>query len=134
MSTTNTRMTKQRMVILGELRKVNTHPTADEIYALVRRKIPRISLGTVYRNLDFLAESKEIIKLDSAGPTRRFDGDTRPHQHVRCTKCGRVGDLMSSLPALDFGSATAQGFTITNLRVEYDGICDDCLLLMKNNC
>ena len=66
------------MVILEELRKVKTHPTADELYAMVRTRMPRISLGTVYRNLDFLTESKEILKLESAGSIRRFDGDTRP--------------------------------------------------------
>ena len=60
MSQPQTRMTRQRMVILEELRKVKTHPTADELYAMVRTRMPRISLGTVYRNLDFLTESKEI--------------------------------------------------------------------------
>lgn len=78
MSQPQTRMTRQRMVILEELRKVKTHPTADELYAMVRTRMPRISLGTVYRNLDFLTESKEILKLESAGSIRRFDGDTRP--------------------------------------------------------
>ena len=66
MSQPQTRMTRQRMVILEELRKVKTHPTADELYAMVRTRMPRISLGTVYRNLDFLTESKEILKLESA--------------------------------------------------------------------
>ena len=80
MSQPQTRMTRQRMVILEELRKVKTLPTADELYAMVRTRMPRISLGTVYRNLDFLTESKEILKLESAGSIRRFDGDTRPHQ------------------------------------------------------
>ena len=56
MSQPQTRMTRQRMVILEELRKVKTHPTADELYAMVRTRMPRISLGTVYRNLDFLTE------------------------------------------------------------------------------
>ena len=73
MSQPQTRMTRQRMVILEELRKVKTHPTADELYAMVRTRMPRISLGTVYRNLDFLTESKEILKLESAGSIRRFD-------------------------------------------------------------
>ena len=69
MSQPQTRMTRQRMVILEELRKVKTHPTADELYAMVRTRMPRISLGTVYRNLDFLTESKEILKLESAAPS-----------------------------------------------------------------
>lgn len=126
MSQTQTRMTRQRMVILEELRKVRTHPTADELYTLVRTRMPRISLGTVYRNLDFLAETKEILKLEAAGSIRRFDGDTRPHQHVRCTVCGKVGDVMPPLPAPEVTGVTVDGFTITAARVEYEGLCSDC--------
>ena len=58
----NLRMTRQRKVILEELCKVDTHPSADEVYALVRKRLPRISLGTVYRNLEILAESGDIQK------------------------------------------------------------------------
>jgi Fur family ferric uptake transcriptional regulator len=57
-------MTRQRRVILEELRKVNTHPSADEIYEIVRKRLPRISLGTVYRNLEILSESGDIQKLE----------------------------------------------------------------------
>ena len=59
----NLRMTRQREVILEELRKVNTHPSADEIYEMVRKRLPRISLGTVYRNLEILSKSGDIKKL-----------------------------------------------------------------------
>ena len=108
MSHPQTRMTRQRMVILEELKKVRTHPTADELYAMVRARLPRISLGTVYRNLDFLAETGEILKLEAAGSIRRFDGDIRPHQHIRCTNCGRVGDVMSSVPVPDIAGRSEE--------------------------
>ncbi|AAS97566.1 transcriptional repressor [Nitratidesulfovibrio vulgaris] len=121
-----TRMTKQRMVILEELRKVDTHPTADEIYAMVRSRIPRISLGTVYRNLDLLAESGEILRLEAAGTQKRFDGNTMHHQHVRCIRCGRVGDVMHPLDVPQPERAAAKGFTILTARVEFEGICDHC--------
>lgn len=127
MTQPQTRMTRQRMVILEELKKVKTHPTADELYAMVRSRMPRISLGTVYRNLDFLADSKEILKLESAGSIRRFDGDVRPHQHVRCTVCGKVGDVMPPLPAPSVEGVEVEGFTISTARVEYEGVCDACL-------
>ena len=126
MSHPQTRMTRQRMVILEELKKVRTHPTADELYAMVRARLPRISLGTVYRNLDFLAETGEILKLEAAGSIRRFDGDIRPHQHIRCTNCGRVGDVMSSVPVPDIAGLRVEGFTATRARVEVEGICDAC--------
>lgn len=126
MSHPQTRMTRQRMVILEELKKVRTHPTADELYALVRARLPRISLGTVYRNLDFLAENGEILKLEAAGSIRRFDGDLRPHQHIRCTLCGRVGDVMPSVPVPDIADLQVEGFTATRARVEFEGVCDAC--------
>ena len=123
---TQTRMTRQRMVILEELKKVTTHPTADELYTMVRARMPRTSLGTVYRNLDFLAESGQILKIDAAGSIRRFDGDTSDHQHVRCTVCGRIGDVMPPLPAPDVAGVVVDGFRIQTARVEYEGICDEC--------
>lgn len=126
MKTPQTRKTRQRMIILDTLRKVKTHPTADEIYDMVRTQLPRISLGTVYRNLDFLAASGDVLKLESAGSIKRFDGDMSPHQHVRCSQCGRVGDVMQGLPVPVASGIEAPGFTIKGARVEFDGICDDC--------
>ena len=114
------------MVIIEELKKVHTHPTADELYAMVRARLPRISLGTVYRNLDFLAESGEILKLEAAGSIRRFDGDTSPHQHIRCTVCGKVGDVMPPVAVPDVSGVFVEGFTVSKARVEYEGVCDSC--------
>jgi Fur family transcriptional regulator, ferric uptake regulator len=84
------RMTSQRRIILEELRKTKTHPTADELYVVARKRLPKISLGTVYRNLDQLAESGEILKLEMCGCQKRFDGNTHEHFHARCQGCGRV--------------------------------------------
>jgi Fur family ferric uptake transcriptional regulator len=123
------RMTRQRIIILEELRKVVTHPTADELYNMVRQRLPRISLGTVYRNLDLLAEQNEILKIESAGNSKRFDGNTRSHQHVRCQKCGRVADVMLPVPVPDTRHIILRGFTITAVRLEFDGLCDACALL-----
>ena len=124
---TKTRMTSQRRVILEELRSVRTHPTADEIYSLVRVRMPHISLGTVYRNLELLSETGEILKLDTFGGVRRYDGFTHPHMHVRCLQCGRVADVEAGetdIPRPE--SARAEGFSISSVRVEFDGICDCC--------
>ncbi len=120
-------MTRQRMVILEELRKTVSHPTADELYATVRRRLSRISLGTVYRNLDLLAETGQILKLESAGAMRRFDGNPAPHRHVRCVRCGRVADVPCGPgDAPDISRLAVDGFHITGARVEYDGVCEAC--------
>lgn len=126
MASIKKRVTRQRRVILEELRKVRTHPTADEVYAMVRRRLPRVSLGTVYRNLDLLAADGEILKLQSAGSSKRFDGTAAPHQHVRCSKCGRIADLETALPLPDINALFLPGFRITEARLEFDGVCDDC--------
>ena len=120
------RVTRQRTIILEELRKVVTHPTADEIYTMVRRRLPRISLGTVYRNLDLLAEQGEILRIESAGNSKRFDGNTHPHQHVRCQKCGRTADIMRPVPLPDTRHVVLPGFVITAARLEFDGLCEAC--------
>ena len=118
---------------LEELRKLKTHPTADELYQIVRQRLPRISLGTVYRNLLFLTESGQIAKLEIAGSTNRFDANMQPHQHVRCVCCGSVADIYSPVrePAID--NIQVPGFArILKSRVEYDGLCDACAATMAS--
>ena len=85
-------MTSQRQVILEEIRKVHSHPTADQVYEEVRKRLPRISLGTVYRNLDILSECGLIQRIAPVSNQMRFDGDTSSHYHVRCIHCGKVED------------------------------------------
>lgn len=129
-----TRMTLQRKVILEELCKLTTHPTADELYNIVRTRLPKISLGTVYRNLDFLAESGQIICLEVAGSTKRFDGNISPHQHVRCMRCGLIADVYPPKPSPDTAGMHAAGFaSICSARVEFEGICEECARTHRDN-
>ena len=121
------RTTRQRKVILEELRMLDTHPSAADLYEIVRRKLPRISLGTVYRNLELLASSGAILKLESGGGQARFDGNPDRHHHVRCSVCGRVDDVHR--PVGDRGLAkigTLEGYEITDFRLEFIGVCPAC--------
>ena len=121
------RMTPQRQIILDELRKVKTHPSADEVYKMVRLRQPRISLGTVYRNLETMSECGIIRKLDVAGSQRRFDSDTDSHYHVRCTGCGRVDDVeVNHIDGLEEALHGASGYEITGHRLEFIGRCPEC--------
>jgi Fur family ferric uptake transcriptional regulator len=120
-------MTRQRQIILEELRKVATHPTADEVCQLVRQRLPHISLGTVYRNLDLLSEFGLILKLEMAGTQRRYDGNIESHYHVRCNGCHRVEDLPARpivIPEQDLRAMTT--FEITGYRLEFFGVCPGC--------
>ena len=88
------RMTKQREVIMDELRKSKLHPTADDILLLARRSLPNISLATVYRNLDILVKSGKIRKIDAGQGKACYDGDMTEHFHLRCVKCGSIRDII----------------------------------------
>ena len=123
----NMRMTRQRKVILEELRKLNTHPSADEIYEVVRHRLPRISLGTVYRNLEVLSELGEIQKLELSGLLKRFDWDTKKHYHIRCVRCSRVDDApIAPLNQLDNELYGATVFEIIGHNLEFTGLCPEC--------
>ena len=129
MITAQTRMTRQRRIILEELRGTRSHPTAEEIHAMVKARLPKISLGTVYRNLDFLTASGDIQQINSGGTIRRFDGEMQPHYHVRCLVCGRVGDVAVSgfePPALENLRPEAEAFTVLGSRLEFEGYCHRC--------
>ena len=121
------RITNQRDVILSELRMVKTHPTADELYTQVRTRLPRVSLATVYRNLEWLSEQGLAKKIEVGGRQKRFDGDISDHYHVRCQKCGRVSDIeMDVLENLEGCISGSCGFTVTGHRLEFTGLCSEC--------
>ena len=123
----NHRMTSQRKIILEELKKVKTHPRADEIYEMVRKRLPRISLGTVYRNLEVLSTLKAIQKIESVGTLKRFDGTPENHYHIRCIKCDRLDDAPVSLETdLEKKIRPLTSFTIIGHRLEFIGICNRC--------
>jgi Fur family ferric uptake transcriptional regulator len=120
-------MTTQRKVILEELRKLYTHPSADEIYEVVRLRLPRISLGTVYRNLDVLTELGEIQKLELSGSLKRFDWDTNKHYHIRCIRCNRVDDApVAPLNQLEDELYDTTVFEIVGHNLEFIGLCPKC--------
>ena len=123
----NYRMTRQREVILKELRSAKIHPSADEVYERVRRYLPRISLGTVYRNLEILSEMGEIQKLELGGDIKRFDWNPKKHYHIRCMQCGRVDDApIAPLQQVEDELYGATVFTIIGHRLEFEGLCPEC--------
>lgn len=127
-SNSRLKMTRQRRAILEELRKdMGSHPTAEEIYEMVRRRLPRISLGTVYRNLEVLSSSGEIGKLEFGSSQRRFDGDVGDHYHVRCLQCGHVEDApVEPLKALEDTLRELTDYDVVGHSVEFTGICPKC--------
>ncbi len=120
------RLTNQRKMIMEQLQSVTSHPTADEIYGMVREKMPRISLGTVYRNLEVLSSLGLVRKLENAAGQKRFDGDMSPHHHIRCDVCGKVGDIFDAPDISGIENALATDFRITGYTLEFSGVCPEC--------
>ncbi|TET54341.1 MAG: transcriptional repressor [Desulfobacteraceae bacterium] len=121
------RMTNQRQVILEEIRKVNTHPTADEVYKMVRKRLPRISLGTVYRNLEILSTRGLIQKIGPVSSQMRFDGITINHYHLRCIYCGCVEDAPIDIAEnLENAISEKSDYSIIGHKLEFIGICPTC--------
>jgi Fe2+ or Zn2+ uptake regulation protein len=121
------RMTHQREIILAELHRSKTHPTADELYERIKKKLPRISLATVYRNLEILSEAGLIRKLEISGRQKRFDWDPVEHDHVFCTQCQRVDNMVTpgnATPRLE--PEQEKGYRITGCRIEFFGLCPKC--------
>lgn len=120
--------TTQRKIIIEELKKLKTHPTADELFGIVRKRLPNISLATVYRNLDKLADAGKILRLKASGTQKRFDGNIKPHHHMRCVSCSSVSDLKIKLNKKL--SATLQEVVEANkligCNVEFEGKCSMC--------
>jgi Fe2+ or Zn2+ uptake regulation protein len=123
------RYTRQRAAVFDYLRAVDWHPTADEVYQAVRRRIPNISLATVYKALEALVQCRLATKLAHADGPARYDCRCDSHYHLRCLKTGRVRDLETPfdrqlLDKLDphlIDNLRRQGFHVTDYRLELLG-------------
>ena len=118
------RFSHQREEIYQAVCATKEHPTAQMVYDTLKPRMPRLSLGTVYRNLHQMAEEGRLLELN--GPVNRFDATVAPHTHIRCSSCGRVADL--DLPydmALD-RAAGASGWAVADHHLMFHGICPVC--------
>jgi len=120
------RFTRQRQIILDELRKRECHPSAKEVYDAVKVRLPNVSLGTVYRNLGILEELGRIRRL-AHGESSRFEANLNDHYHLICTKCDQIFDVDTSiLEKLNTQELEANGFEINGHKLELYGLCPNC--------
>lgn len=122
------RNSKQRNAVLKVLGKKNYHPTVDEIYSVVKDDFPKISLATVYRNVEQLCQMGKIWKVEIADGPSRYDGNMDKHFHICCERCGEVADaaIDGNVAELIDPSGVADKFIVTGYRVEFYGICSRC--------
>ena len=118
------RYSQQREKIYQTVMASRRHPTAQMVYDALQPELPQLSLGTVYRNLRQLAQAGYLRELE--GPTARYDGDLRPHSHIRCVRCGALADAAVPYdPALD-GAGAAEGWEVRDHELMFNGICPAC--------
>ena len=124
-----TKKSKQRDAIIKFLMTRKDHPTADMVYMNIKEEFPKISLGTVYRNLALLSERGEILKLSYEGGADHYDACTDPHYHFVCQECGSVIDLDMAPIDEKLNEIASENFPgeITQNVVYFKGICKNCL-------
>lgn len=129
----NRRNTIQKEMVLNAVRELKNHATADEIYHHIVQTYPSVGKGTVYRNLNILAEAGEIQKVIIPDGPDRFDHTLCEHYHVRCTGCGAVYDvdmdvIADVLPRIH----DTHGFQFLDYDISFRGICPECQINNKN--
>lgn len=102
------------------------HPTAEAVFAEARKRMPTMSLKTVYQTLNDLAEMGEIQSLDLGTGSSRFDPNVDPHHHLVCTRCGKVRDLYADFGFLQVPVQQRQGFAVGSAEVVFRGLCGAC--------
>lgn len=120
------RYSKQRALLLDLLKAHHDHPTADILYHELRNIMPSVSLGTVYRNLNQLADCGQILRIGTKG-SERYDVALHPHDHIQCTVCGGVFDCPPNLYTIDDNAVCdATGFQLTSCKLILKGVCPHC--------
>lgn len=118
---------RQRDAIIANLRSRYDHPTAEQLYSDLKPDFPKLSLGTVYRNLALLERMGEVIKISASGDCDRFDGNVGAHYHFTCERCGRVDDVPIPVDfKLDTVAKEATGAQIKRHSTIFFGICEKC--------
>jgi Fe2+ or Zn2+ uptake regulation protein len=119
--------TRQRQRLLEVLRASRAHPTAAELHAALLPELPRLSLATVYRNLDVLVSEGEIEPVASAGPALRYDANREPHHHFNCESCGCIQDVDLTPPrGLRMRLRRDHALEASRLRIDFYGLCSEC--------
>jgi Fur family transcriptional regulator, peroxide stress response regulator len=124
---THKRATRQLEAVFQALQGDSSHPFADEVYRRVRQELPRISLATVYRNLQRLVEDGKIRTVLLGERVARYDPETSDHDHFICQSCGRVIDLfLERARQIDLTPLANDGYIVTTHNLMIYGVCQVC--------
>jgi Fur family transcriptional regulator, peroxide stress response regulator len=127
LSSSGFHFTEQRAAVFDFLRSVKHHPTAEEVYMAIKKQLPKVSLATVYKNLEALIAAGVASKLNYGDGSARYDIRTDHHHHLRCLQCGRVWDLEASENSAWLKTLKSPiSFQVSAYRLELVGHCRDC--------
>jgi len=118
------RFSHQREQIYQAVCATKEHPSAQMVYDTLKPHMPKLSLGTVYRNLHQMAQEGRLMELN--GPVARFDATTSLHTHILCVKCGRVADMDLPYDSMLDRKAAEEGWAIDGHYLMFHGICPAC--------
>jgi len=120
-------MTHQRQVIYEVLRSMSGHPSPEDVYLRVRKKIPAISLATVYKNINIFLASEMFREVSLHHGSLRVEINPEPHHHLVCRQCRRIEDISEeALGALPMPRQLGHGFEVERYTVDVLGLCADC--------
>ncbi len=119
---------KKRDAILACLRATKAHPSADQLYGMLRPEYPDISLGTIYRNLTLFKQQGLVVSMGTVGGVERFDATTEPHVHFICRTCGAVLDLPGVAVPQELSRQAARdaGGEVVTCQLTFTGSCKSC--------
>ena len=121
------RATSQRLAIMQSLVESSSHPSAEDIYNRLKRSHPTLSLSTVYKTLQVIADMGALLTIETGTSSLRFDGHTHPHHHAICEKCRKVHDVDFDKYPVDMNiKGVLQGFKVKSVKVIFNGICHVC--------
>jgi Fur family peroxide stress response transcriptional regulator len=122
------RITPQRLEIFRAVADSREHPDAETVFKIVRKKVPSMSLDTVYRTLRMLDDLGLIKTVNTRSIEKHFDGNLRPHHHFVCRICGSLTDFYSDeLEKLNIPASAMEIGNAEEMKIEITGICSNCL-------
>lgn len=122
------RNTIQRQIVLNTVQLIQNHPTADDVYNEIFKNHPTISRGTVYRNLNVLAETGQLLKVSMPDSADRFDHNLHNHYHIKCTKCSGFYDVdIEYIDEINEMIAQKTGFRLEMHEIVFKGVCPACI-------
>ena len=120
-------LTSQRRAVLEALEESGGHPSAEEVYLLVKRRNPRVALGTVYQALSVLEEIGVVESKHWSDSPVRYDLNTEPHLDIKCVKCGAVAEVEGAdIGDLHSRIQEATPYRVTSARIVLEGLCPAC--------